>query len=339
MPIFIVSDKSRLSDITPKIMQLQKHTSPSPAQLAEIRAEYRRHTLASSTQGAYLTDRDQFLSYLTARGVSVQEVTPDTIGEYIAHLDTQRSDTGAPMYAPSTIERKVYALSKWFKIQGIPNPVNSDTVRLELTGLKRKRGAGGWQPDKDQAGSAEMIDAQVLALGSDPSARALRDRLVLLLGFLGGFRRSELASLRWEQVRSDERGYTITLGKTKTDQTGEKALIKVFGKRSDPRLCPVRLLEQWQAINAGAYLLPSITKGGNLKDQPLSGRDINRIVKRHLGDAYSAHSLRSGFVTAARKRGATYDQIMRQTGHADVRTVRGYLRYSDAWSDNAATLF
>jgi len=183
----------------------------------------------------------------------------------------------------------------------------------------------------------------------------LRNRALLLIGFAGALRRSELVARCWEQIekagwQSVEEinpqvrgGLKITVAKSKTDQMGEGRPIGIpFGE--NPITCPVRALEAWRAaseLSAGP-VFRVVGRAGKVMDEGLSDRAVARLVKQVAKAAglnpqeFSGHSLRSGLATSAAAAGASERSIMEQTGHRDLKTARTYIRDGSLFRDNAA---
>ena len=170
----------------------------------------------------------------------------------------------------------------------------------------------------------------------------IRDKALLLIGFAGAFRRSELVGLDREDVEYVRQGIVIRLRRSKTDQlsSGRKIAIP-FGRT---RWCPVQHLNDWLAhsdIEEGP-LFRSIDRHGHIAVQRLSGKAVSIIVKRRAeaagfdSEPYSGHSLRAGLATSAAMAGASMWKIRQQTGHASDAMLTRYIRNGDMFTDNAA---
>ena len=168
--------------------------------------------------------------------------------------------------------------------------------------------------------------------------------LLLLVGFAGAFRRSELVALRHEDVRLTEEGLVVTIPKSKTDPEGAGQTIGIpYG--SHPESCPVRALDAWlerSNITCG-YLFTAIGRwGGEVTAKPICDHQLAKIIKRLAvraglpAGSFSGHSLRSGLATAAAEGGATERAIMEQTRHRSLKQVRKYIRRGSLFKDNAA---
>jgi integrase len=178
-----------------------------------------------------------------------------------------------------------------------------------------------------------------MALGTGDNLKALRDRALLLLGFAGAFRRSELVALDCEDIEECETGLRITIRHSKTDQEGAgRTLAVVRGSIA----CPVAALQVWReaaGIIAGP-LFCSVRKGGRL-GRRLPAAAVADIVKAQATRVgfdpglFAAHSLRAGFLTSAAKKGASIFKMMDQSGHRSVDTLRGYVRDAEIFKDHA----
>lgn len=173
--------------------------------------------------------------------------------------------------------------------------------------------------------------------------QALRDRALILLGYAGALRRSELVALDRSDVEMTRDGLIFTIRRSKTDQEGEGTKIGI-PHGSSPATCPVRALDAWidaAAIGAGPLFRP-IRRGGAVLTDRLSDRSVALIVKRLAGRAgldpakYAGHSLRAGLVTQAALAGVAEHVIGRQSRHKSVAVLRGYVRVATLFEQNAA---
>jgi integrase len=172
-----------------------------------------------------------------------------------------------------------------------------------------------------------------------------RDRALLLLGFAGEFRRSELVALTVEDVAYIPEGLIITVRTSKTDQerAGQNVAI-ALGKTLET--CPANGLRSWLAkggISTGP-LFRGINRWGHLNTQTLSDQVVALLVKKyaHLAGLnamlFSGHSLRAGLATSAAQAGATERTIMRQTRHKGEAMVRRYIREGTLFHQNVSAM-
>jgi len=207
-----------------------------------------------------------------------------------------------------------------------------------MRGIKRSKGTAQRQA---KPLLKEDLFAVLERMGDRP--KDIRDKALLLLGFAGGFRRSELIGLDVEDIEFVRQGMIVTLRRSKTDQEGAGRRIGVpFGRT---RWCPVKALEAWlqaAGITDGALFLV-LDRHSQMKAKRLSGEAVSIILKERLRQAaldpahYSGHSLRAGFATSAAMAGASILKIREQTGHATDAMLARYIREGDIFTDNASS--
>ena len=207
-----------------------------------------------------------------------------------------------------------------------------------------------WEGIRRQLGSARKkkkpLSAAELRRMMDKLPAGLigqRDRALLLLGFAGGFRRSELVALLRKDLKFVPEGLEVHVTRSKTDQE-RKGFLKVVAYGGDPVTCPVRAVKDWvelSGVTRGPVFRP-INRHGKLGPNALTDHAVAIIIKRTARKAglkapnLSGHSLRAGFVTEAAKNGADYPAIMDQTGHESLNTVHGYNRRKKKWEKPAS---
>jgi integrase len=206
-----------------------------------------------------------------------------------------------------------------------------------MRGIRREKGV---RAAAKAALSTDQLRAIVGALPTNP--RGLRDRALLLIGFAGGFRRSELTALDFGDISDVEEGLKVLITRSKTDQEGEGRTIGIpYG--SDPRTCPVRAYRSW--IKASGITEGQVFRhfhNRKMGDRAISAQTVALVVKRAAERAgldateLAGHSLRSGLATVAAKNGASERAIMRQTGHKSVQMVRRYIHEAELFHDNCA---
>lgn len=220
-----------------------------------------------------------------------------------------------------------------------PSPTGDIRVREVLKGIRRTIGTA-----TDEAAPATIGDIRAMIAHAGQNLTAVRDRALLLIGFAGAMRRSELTALDVADLERRDEGMALTLRRSKTDQEGAGRKVALpYG--SDPRTCPVRALDDWLTatdITDGPIFRP-INRHGQVQPTRLSGQSVSLIVKRLAASAqmdsqrYSGHSLRAGFATSAAAAGATEAAIANQTGHRSMEILRRYVRHGNLFTDNAVT--
>ena len=203
-----------------------------------------------------------------------------------------------------------------------------------MRGIRRTIGTA---PRKKAPATAERAIA--MAVGTGTGLKGLRDRSLLLLGFAGAFRRSELVALDCEDIEECETGLRITIRCGKTDQEGHGATIGIV---PGSVACPMTAVRAWRdaAGIATGPLFRSIRKGGKVGAR-LTDQSVADIVKTHAERVgldpklFAGHSLRAGFLTASAKRGASIFKMMDVSRHRSVDTLRGYVRDAELFKDHA----
>jgi site-specific recombinase XerD len=282
---------------------------------------------ALSTRKAYSTDFRLFKVWCEAKGVSSLPASPETVAAFLAF----ESRTAKP----STLGRRVAAIRYAHKLAHLDTPTDSEAVRATQRGIRRT--FGGAKVRKAPAVAAKVRTMVALA----PEGLAgLRDRALLLLGFAGAFRRSELVALDVSDITEVKTGLLVTIRRSKTDQEGEGTTIAIA--RGDVA-CPARALREWldaAGIETGPIFRP-INKAGTVAAGRLTDRSVANIVKAYAGRAgfdattFSGHSLRSGFLTSAAAKGASIFKMMDVSRHKSVDTLRGYVRDAELFKDHA----
>lgn len=172
--------------------------------------------------------------------------------------------------------------------------------------------------------------------------KGLRDRAILLVGFAGAFRRSELVALDVADLEFCDGGLRVTIRKSKTDQEGLGATIAIV---PGSIACPVEATRNWMeasGITDGA-LFRSVSRSGKISSGRLSGRAVAEVVKTYAGKVglkiadFSGHSLRSGFLTSAVARGASIFKMMDVSWHKSIDTLRGYVRDAEMFRNHTGT--
>jgi site-specific recombinase XerD len=318
---------------TLEVIPLSHHQSAGELVLVEsfdrVQA-YIDNARARNTIRGYRSDWKQFEAWCFASALCARPADPKTIARYL-------SDQAGRLKA-STLEHHLSAIGKAHKAAGLSSPVKDSMLIAEtLKGIKRVHGTA-----PNQKAPVLTEDLRLMLRHTPTGAIGLRDRALLLVGFAGAFRRSELVSLDRPDLAFTSEGLLITLRRSKTDQEGHGRQIALpFG--SNPPTCPVTAMRAWleaAAITEGP-VFRSIQKGGRVHAKRLSDKGVALIVKRYAAAAgldaatFSGHSLRAGLVTSAARAGVPERVIMRQTGHKSIDMVLKYVRQANAFSENA----
>lgn len=300
---------------------IQQEASES---LRETFRAYVREAVSGNTRRAYRADLEHFLAW----GGSIS-ASPENVATYLsAHAEA---------LAIATLKRRLAAISVAHEAKGLPSPTTTKLVKAALRGIQRTHGA----PQREAKPLLVEDLLRIMAvLGDGP--KDVRDKALLLVGFAGGFRRSELIALDREDIEMVRQGMIVTIKRSKTDQTGAGRKVGIPLARG--RYCPVHALENWLAtaeIETGA-VFRSVTRHHLISGIRLSDRAVSAIVKERakaigLDSAhYSGHSLRAGLATSAAMAGISALAIRRQTGHRSDATLARYVRSGELFVNNAA---
>jgi len=259
-----------------------------------------------------------------------------------ADTDTLRAwlhDQAAAGYAVATIARRLSVIRQVHHQHGHASPTDAPAIKAAWRGVRRQLGAA--------ARKVAPVTVEILrrmTATCDPTPAGRRDHALLVIGFAGALRRSEIAQLTVADLEVHPSGVVLTIRRSKGDQHGAGHRLGLpTGSRLDT--CPVRQLRAWTDLAdiVDGPLFRPIDRHGNIAVRHLSGRAVAEIVKRRARAAgldperYSGHSLRAGFATSAAASGATEIAIARQTRHRSMTVLRGYIREGDLFRTNAAT--
>lgn len=284
-----------------------------------------RHGHSENTRRAYASDLRAFIAW----GGSIP-TSPEELARYIA-------DQGGRLH-PSTIQRRLTAIAAAHGLLDVGGtPHLHRMVRASLRGLQRLHGC-----KQRQVAPLLVEDLWDILDRTEDSVRDKRDRMLLLVGFVGGLRRSELVGLDIEDIEFVREGIILNTTRSKTDQTAKGRRIGIPHARG--RWCPVAETRRWLEVLGGdtGPLLRPVTKGGDINFTRLSPEAMATTVKRRVADLghdpenFSGHSLRAGFVTSASRLGIPSLSIRRQTGHASEETMSRYVREGKLFSQNPA---
>ncbi len=286
--------------------------------------EYLAATQAKNTQLAYQNDLAHFL-----RSGGKIPATPSSVASYLAiHAQT---------LSIATLNRRVVAIGRAHTDRGLVSPTQSALVTNTLRGIRRINGSA-------QRRVTPLLKTDLVNITKKLTGLiGLRDKALLLIGFAGAFRRSELVAIQMEDIRFVPEGLVIRVRRSKTDQIGlgrNVAIPTVKGRH-----CPVRALKTWlekSRIKTGT-IFRRMNRFDQLMDQGLCAPSVALIIKQRVADAglnpklYSGHSLRAGLVTSAAKAGVSSWKIRQQTAHKSDVMLQRYIRDSQLFVNNAVS--
>ena len=279
-----------------------------------------KNSKANNTLRAYQSDYRDFSLFCTKNGLSPMPTQPKIIALYITHL--------SKFSKFSTLKRRIASISVIHKLKGHYLDTKHPIIMENLHGIKRTLGS------RQKAKKPLLINSLkkiIKAIDQEKKERD-RDRALILIGFAGGFRRSELVSILKEDVELVDEGVKILIKKSKTDQSGEGS-IKAIPYFQNQEFCPVIALKRYMSLKKFNSNSEKIFK--------LSDKSVALIIKKYAQIAgldptkYAGHSLRSGFATTAAEFGAEERNIMTMTGHKTTQMVRRYIQEANLFKNNA----
>lgn len=291
--------------------------APKPSKLV---TSYTEASHSASTRRSYAQDLKHFKAY----GGKIP-CAPETIAEYLAKF--------AGVLAVATLEHRLIAIHKAHTDKGLLSPVTDRLVKRTMQGIRRTIGVA---QKRARALVKDDLVELLVSVAKQKPLKAARDKAILLLGFAGAFRRSELVALRLEDITPHAHGIELLIRRSKTDQEGEGRMVFVPLAKSEER-CPVKALDRWlelAGIGEGALFRQVNRHDRVVKQLALTPQSVALIVKSAVGMAkgvdaaktVSGHSLRAGFVTEAATVGLQTSAIMGQTGHKSLEMVYRYVR-------------
>jgi integrase len=288
--------------------------------------------LSESTKKFYRIDFRIFSDYCKSLGIEPIPSSPENIANFLS----MEASYGIK---PATLVRRLAAIKMAHEVLSLPNPTQHKIVRSVLKGIKRTMGTA---PNKKAPITADRLES--IISHCDKTLIGLRDKVLLLLGFAGAFRRSELVALTINDIERTPEGIKVIIRKSKGDQEGKGQTIAIL---NGTRFRVVEWLNKWcyeADINQGV-IFRSIRKGNKVQEKALSSRSVSNIIKRYTGmcglniDNFSGHSLRSGFITSGAQAGADIFKLMEVSRHKKPETVLEYVRDSKLFENHAGEKF
>ncbi|MEQ8489756.1 MAG: tyrosine-type recombinase/integrase [Marinovum algicola] len=312
--------------------------------LVDTARDYARAAASDNTLKAYAKDWAHFARWCRMKGAELLPPSPEKIGLYLADLASGSSN--APALSVSTIDRRLSGLAWNYAQRGFTLDRKNRHITTVLGGIKRKHGR---PPVQKEAILAEDILAMVATLPYD--LRGLRDRAILLLGYAGGLRRSEIVSLDMHKDDTPDSGGWIEIVDegallTLNAKTGWREV--EIGRGSKDQTCPVHALEHWlhfAKIDFGPIFVGTSRDGKKALETRLNDKHVARLIKRTVLDAgirsdlpekdrlalFSGHSLRAGLASSAE---VDERYVQKQLGHASAEMTRRYQRRRDRFRVN-----
>ena len=301
--------------------------------LHEATLENLKSSKANNTLRAYKSDFKDFVVFCTRHALSSLPTEPKIVSLYLTHLSKNSKI--------STLRRRLVSISMVHKLKGHYLDTKHPIIVENLMGIRRVKGSIQKGKKPILINHLKQIINSINEQNSSENKK-LRDKALILIGFGGGFRRTELISIDYEDLEFVPEGLKITVRKSKTDQFGE-GMIKGLPYFNDKNYCPVINLREWLEISniKSGPVFRRFSKGSVLTDKRLTDQSVVLLIKEYLRLAgienknFSGHSLRSGFATVAADSGADERSIMAMTGHKTTQMVRRYIREANLFKNNA----
>jgi integrase len=338
-------------------------------------AAFQRAAVSANTQRGYDTDWRAFVEWAGRHEHSPIPADPNHVAQHLAEMANLRAEDGKYHYAVNSVMRRLAAINKAHQLAHLTMPGTHPDVLLTVAGIRRTRKEPERAKKPILLGALRHILEEIPVHSWPGGVIGHRDSTLLLFGFVGAYRRSELAFLTMGDVTEHpEDGLHVRLRWSKTDQEGNgRTNVLPFGE--DTLTCAPCWFRRWLLVidqsllgrpqamrqvresNTADHIcqtgepLPNfhpdeplfrpVLKNGRIVYKHISGNVVNSTVHRRAAASgindleLGAHSLRAGFVTQSFRDGATQHEVMRQTGHRDVGTVEGYSRDHDPKAHNA----
>jgi len=293
-----------------------------------------KNSKAINTIRAYKSDFKDFGAFCARHSFKILPTAPKIVALYLTHL----SSKDAKM---STLRRRLVSIGMIHKLKGHYLDTKHPIIIENLMGIKRVKGS-------IQKGKKPILINHLKSIINAINQQEIdeikkfRDKSLILIGFGGGFRRTELISIDHEDLEFVPEGVKITIKRSKTDQFGE-GMVKGLPYFSNELYCPVINLKKWLELSniKSGPIFRRFAKGSVLTKNRLTDQSVVLLIKNYLNLAgiensnFSGHSLRSGFATVAAESGADERSIMAMTGHKTTQMVRRYIREANIFKNNA----
>ena len=325
---------------TPSLMP----TCPAEPAITDAEIGTARHyadaSRAASTQRAYNSDWRRFSAWCAARNLDTLPADPRIVAVFLA----AEAEAGS---APLTIGRRLAAIGWMHRRAGLQPPQAREgaaAILEVIAGIRRSHGAASV---KKHAADADVLRDVLRAIAGD-DLRSVRDRALLAFGMAGALRRSESVALRLSDFEWVKEGLRVTIRRGKTDQEEAGATIAIPEGR---RLRPKARLDAWvqQAGIAEGYLFRRLVRGkagdATMSASPMSDRAVARLVQARVLAAgydptsFAGHSLRSGFLTAAARSGASIFKMREVSRHKSMQVLADYVRDAELFRNHAGAGF
>ena len=307
----------------------------NPMQLSDLLSDKIRAYISASkspsTVRAYRSALKVFEGWCHRNGIEDPfPASPEMVSAYVADKAT--------VLSVSSLQKHLAALGEAHRMAGVDSPTSSPQVTTIMKGIRRTHGT-------TQRGKSPLLVRHIRRICEELPSKTIghRDRCLILLGFAGALRRSEVVGLDLSDLDFRDEGLVISIRRSKTDQEMHGRKIGIpYG--SNPETCPVRATRAWMdTLQAeSGPLFRAVDRHSRISEGRLCGRAVCLIVKRRVSKIgldpvnFGGHSLRAGLATEAAKAGLDAVAISRQTRHRSLNTLKGYIRMGNLFTNNAA---
>lgn len=289
---------------------------------------------ADNTTRNYRTAQRQYRAWCWERGVDPLEATSGDLAQYLGHLAVEAG------YPPQTVGAKLAAIRRMYRdAKGRENISQSEEVRAVWSGIQREFAQRPLQAQPLTLAVIRVILAAMMAPGRVLTVGDARDIALLLVGYAGAFRRSEIASLRVEDLRFEARGVVAFLRRSKGDQLQRGEWVGIG--HGEGVTCPVGALRRWLDIApGGVFVFRPVDRWRRVHDRALSEHAVGKVVKGLVEcaglapEGYSAHSLRAGMITDLVASGLSLALVMERSRHRSPQMIPVYHRPESALATN-----
>jgi site-specific recombinase XerD len=280
-----------------------------------------RNSKSANTLRAYQSDYNDFSIFCSKNGFTAMPTQPKILALYITYLSS--------FSKYSTLKRRLSSISILHKTKGHYIDTKHPVIMENLMGIKRIKGSNQKGKKPISISNLKLL-IKAIDQSKEKNRRKIRDKALILIGFSGGFRRSELVDIEFEDIEFVSEGVKVFVKRSKTDQSGE-GMTKAIPYFENENYCPVKAIKKWTEIKD--------LKTGKVFD--ISDKSVALIIKKYANLAgleshkYAGHSLRSGFATSTAESGAEERSIMAMTGHKSTEMVRRYIKEANLFKNNA----
>ena len=310
-----------------------EHNISISEDLIDEAKSYTKYSFSESTRKFYAIDWRIFSEWCSLNNVCPLPASPETIFLFLTDQTINHK------IAPATLVRRLAAIRLRHSSSELQSPTKHHLVRRIMQGIRRK---STHVIKKKSAATVDRIE-QIISYCPD-NITGLRDKALLILGFAGAFRRSELVSLKVEDIEKTDDGVKVLIRRSKTDQEGRGQKIAI---PNGTRFRVVDTLFNWltQANIENGYLFRSINKAKKISNEGLCPKSVAYIIKKYAAQAglnvdnFAGHSLRAGFITSAAKAGASIHKMMEVSRHTNANILIGYIRNENLFENHAGEKF